>query len=151
MRYRRLDPLTGDMEFGSGLASFWIDVPEAVAQAVQTRLSLWRGDWFLDQSEGFDWLGEVLGTGTSGVYDIAIQERILGTQNASGLSDYASQRNADARSLTVQATIQTAFGPTPLSLYRLGDGAALPPPITNNVIFNGVPVQLSGQRVVFGG
>src|SRR5260363_163740 len=51
MRYRRLDA-AGDYAFGRGLSDFEQDTPEAVAQAVKTRLALRFGDWFLDTSRG---------------------------------------------------------------------------------------------------
>ena len=148
MRYRRLDPTTGDMEFGNGLSSFGIDTPEAVAQAVRTRLGLWLRDWFLDATEGMDWRGKVLGVGTSGLYDIEIQERILGTEGVNSLLSYASQRNPDARSLDVQAMIDTIYGPAPLTLPALG---LLPPPISDNVFFQTATVVFMTQRVIWHG
>src|SRR5260363_151880 len=51
MRYRRLDA-AGDYAFGRGLSDFEQDTPEAVAQAVKTRLALRFGEWFLDTSDG---------------------------------------------------------------------------------------------------
>ena len=51
MRYRKLDA-AGDFVFGHGAADYHRDSPEAVAQAVLTRLKLHRGEWFLDRSEG---------------------------------------------------------------------------------------------------
>src|SRR5260364_424406 len=54
MRYRRLDA-AGDYAFGRGLSDFEQDTPEAVAQAVKTRLALRFGEWFLDTSDGTPW------------------------------------------------------------------------------------------------
>ncbi|OZO80851.1 hypothetical protein CG700_28170, partial [Escherichia coli] len=51
MRYRREDA-DGDYTFGQGDDTFLIDSPECVAQAVKTRFELWRGQWFLDLTEG---------------------------------------------------------------------------------------------------
>ena len=42
MRYRKLDE-DGDYSFGRGAADFWVNVPDAPAQAVRTRLALWQG------------------------------------------------------------------------------------------------------------
>lgn len=42
MRYRREDE-NGDYTFGRGDSGFFVDCPEAVAQAVKTRLQLWQG------------------------------------------------------------------------------------------------------------
>ena len=50
MKYRKLDA-NGDRVWGQGLASFWIDVPDAVGQLIATRLGLWLGQWFLNRSD----------------------------------------------------------------------------------------------------
>ncbi len=34
-----------------------LDGQEAVAQRIRHRLKLWKGDWFLDKSQGIDWIG----------------------------------------------------------------------------------------------
>ena len=46
MRYR-IEDANGDMTWGSGDKNFYYNQPEAVAQAVMTRLRLWSGEWFL--------------------------------------------------------------------------------------------------------
>lgn len=51
MRYRREDP-EGDYTFGQGDGTFLVNSPECVAQAVKTRFELWKGQWFLDTTEG---------------------------------------------------------------------------------------------------
>ena len=51
MRYRKLDA-AGDMTFGNGIGAFYVDIPEAPAQAVMTRLRMEQGEWFLDAKAG---------------------------------------------------------------------------------------------------
>jgi hypothetical protein len=109
MRYRKLDA-NGDYTFGHGQADFYRDQPEAVAQAVETRLRLFTQEWFLDLSEGTPWREEVLGKYTQNAYDTVIKDRIIGTQGLSSLDTYDSSRNADTRALSVQATITTIYG-----------------------------------------
>ena len=60
MIYRQLDD-NGDYTFGSGLANYYHNTPDGVAQAVQTRLKLWSGEWFLDITDGVPFMGGILG------------------------------------------------------------------------------------------
>jgi hypothetical protein len=110
MRYRALSP-TGDFVFGQGAAQILVDSPSAVAQAVQTRLALSQGEWFLDLTEGTPYDTKILGENTQSVYDQAIQERILGTSGVVGIADYSSVLDQD-RHLSVSATIMTIYGST---------------------------------------
>src|SRR5579863_5743440 len=113
MRYRTLSP-TGDYVFGSGMGEFLVDSPQAVAQAIATRLLLSQGEWFLDVTEGTPWATQVLGTGTQGLYDAAIQARILGTPNVQSILSYSS--NLDwKRKLTINCLVQTDFGVATIS------------------------------------
>jgi hypothetical protein len=110
-RYRRLDE-DGDMTFGRGHWNFLTDTPEAVAQAVLTRLCLWQAEWFLDRSSGTPWLQQILGERRQpGTPDAAIRARIIGTPFVTQLDDYASAYNSTSRSFVVAAKIWTAFGP----------------------------------------
>ncbi|MFA9439390.1 hypothetical protein ACDA63_07115 [Uliginosibacterium sp. sgz301328] len=113
MRYRRLDA-NGDYTFGTG-GDFLRDSPETVAQAVRTRLDLWRGEWFVDTSDGTPWQTEVLGKNTAATYEAAIKRRIVGTEGVTQLVDFSSSYDGDTRRLTVTATIDTAYGQTTIT------------------------------------
>lgn len=108
MRYRKLDA-DGDYVFGSDQADFYINSPDAVAQAVQTRLLLMTGEWFLDTTEGTPYSTDILGNNTKPLYDTAIRNRILGTQGVTKIVSYTSSVSAD-RELTVNAIINTLYG-----------------------------------------
>lgn len=110
MRYRRLDD-NGDMTFGSQQADFLRDTPETVAQAVVTRLNLWLDEWFLDSTEGTPYVQAVLGKYTSQTIEPAIRQRILETENVTEITEFDLQFDPDERKVTIQATIDTAFGP----------------------------------------
>lgn len=110
MKYRALSS-TGDYVFGQGSLQFLINSPEAVGQAVLTRLLLMQGEWFLDTSEGTPYSTQILGTGTQSLYDQAIQQRILGTPGVLRIDSYASVLD-DQRNLTVSCTITTQYGQT---------------------------------------
>lgn len=113
MRYRELSE-TGDYVFGRGANEFLVNSPAAVAQAVQTRLLLIQGEWFLDVKEGTPYATQILGTGTRNTYDTAIRDRILETEGVVEITEYFSAFNADTRALTVTCTIDTIYGQTTL-------------------------------------
>lgn len=110
MRYRALDA-NGDYSFGHGSADFLVDTPATVAQAVDTRLLLMEGEWFLDDTEGTPYATEILGTHTQGTYDQAIRQRVLETEGVTGIVSYSSTLNRGTRALAVSVTINTEFGP----------------------------------------
>lgn len=108
MRYRPLSP-TGDYTIGK---PFLIDSPDAVRQAIQTRLGLWTGQWFLDLEEGTPYSTDILGSDTESTRDLAIRTRILQTQGVDSIDEYNSSYDPTTRSFTVQAVVNTVFGPT---------------------------------------
>jgi len=108
VKYRRLDE-NGDYVFGKQANNFYVDVPDAPAQAVGTRLKLLTGEWFLDLSEGCPYNPQVLGNRTLSTYDMAIQQTITETPGVLRLVDYSSEVGND-RDLTVVATIDTIYG-----------------------------------------
>ncbi len=114
MRYRKLDA-DGDYTFGNQQADFLRDSPEAVAQAVQTRLKLDLGEWFLDTTDGTPWNTEVLGERTVATRDAAIKKRILGTTGLTQIDSYTSEFEPNSRTLTASVTVTTDYGQTTIS------------------------------------
>lgn len=98
------------MCFGGQQADFFRDVPQAVAQAVWTRLRLWRGEWFLDKNEGTPWMQAALGEHKRKTIEPAIRSRILDTQGCSGIEDFQYSFDADNRTAQINATINTIYG-----------------------------------------
>lgn len=115
MKYRKLTA-DGDYTFGQQQADFYRDSPQAVVQAVGTRLHLLRGEWFLDTREGMPWHTEVLGKYTAPGYDNSIRQHILGTQGVMEISAYESVFDPERRSLRVRATVSTVYGSAELEL-----------------------------------
>lgn len=109
MRYRKLDA-SGDYSFGQGQDNIWVDVPEAPAQAVQTRLNLWEGQWFLDTREGMPWKTEVLGNRTANTRDPAVRQRALGSMGVRGILQYSSNLDRETRAFSVSMIIDTVYG-----------------------------------------
>jgi hypothetical protein len=111
MRYRKLTA-DGDYSFGASQLDFWRDVPEAVGQAVQTRLLLWLGEWFLNIDEGTPFMLGILGKHSKESADITLQDRVNGTQGMVGIDQFESDLDGETRGLTVSASINTIYGPT---------------------------------------
>lgn len=109
MRYRTLDS-NSDYTFGQNSANFLADSPAAVAQAIQTRLKLIQGEWFLDQTAGTPYNTQILGAGTESTRDLAVQTVILETQGVTEIVDYASYLDPSSRQFTVAATVNTQYG-----------------------------------------
>lgn len=105
MRYRKMDA-NDDYVFGQS-SFFLVDTPEAVAQAIRTRLRLFTNEWFLDKREGVD-LDNILGYGTHDTRDYEVQQRILGTQGVLSITAYSS--SMDGRDFSVAATVDTIYG-----------------------------------------
>ncbi len=114
-KYRALD-VDGDYSFGHGSSDFLVDSAAAVAQAVMTRLKLWQGEWFLDLVDGMPWNQRVLGVSRPGPRDAAIRARILETPFVTHILDYTSSVDVASRSFSGSCKIDTAFGPTAISL-----------------------------------
>jgi hypothetical protein len=115
MRYRALDE-NGDYSGGRGQGNFLINSPDCVAQSVKTRLRLWRGEWFLDTTEGTPWLQQILGRHSKVIYDLAIRTRVLDTAGVTGILEYSSTLDPTTRKLTLEMTIDTAFGQAQISM-----------------------------------
>lgn len=109
MRYRKLDK-TGDMTFGSQQADFYRDSPEAVAQAILTRLRLWAGEWFIDRTEGTPYQQAILGTGTKKTIEPAMRARILDTQGVTTIEEFELIINAESRVANINAVVNTQYG-----------------------------------------
>ena len=108
MIYRQLDT-NGDYLIGL----FLENNPAAVAQAVQTRLLLWRGEWFLNVADGTPWLQDIFGHNTN--YDLEIQKRILDTPGVTSIESYSSSLSS-GRALSVTAVINTKYGQATVQL-----------------------------------
>lgn len=111
MRYRKLDE-SGDYSFGNGQSDFMANSPEAVGQAVLTRLNLWIGEWFADISDGTGWDTDVLGKGTNSLFELTLRQRVLETLGVESIVDFQAGFDSEARRLTVQITINTIYGQT---------------------------------------
>jgi len=120
MRYRALDA-NGDYQF-MGTSPFLINTPEAVAQAVLTRLRLMTNEWFLNSKEGLA-KERILGYGTAMTRDLAIKRRILDTAAPDGTALVTRLRKyystVENRNFKVVASIDTIYGPANINLNEI--------------------------------
>jgi hypothetical protein len=115
MRVRKLAP-GNDFSFGNGSLDYYFNVPNAVGQNVETGLMLWLGEWYLDTSQGTPWIEGVLGKHTQAVADGTIQNQVANTVGVVNISSYSSQFNSEKRSMSVQLSIDTIYGPTEVDI-----------------------------------
>lgn len=109
MKYRKLDE-NGDYVFGLGDGNFYKDQPEAVAQAVLTRLRLGAGEWFLDINAVTPYNSRIIGSGTINTYDVAIQQVVLDTVGVTEIVSYSSGIDRESRIAYVDCIINTKYG-----------------------------------------
>lgn len=111
MRYRKLTA-TGDYTYGQNGQNFYVNTPAGVGQAIKTRLAFFLGQWYLDLTQGTPWFTEVIGFGTTGLYDQMLQQVILQTPGVLAIVAYTSSLNGTTRALTVTTTVSTLYGNT---------------------------------------
>lgn len=109
MRYRKLNT-NGDYTFGQAQSNFYVNTPEAVAQAVKTRLLLIQGEWFLDVSEGTPYSAKILGAGKVATFSSALKRVIAETQGVKEVVRFGAFFNSSTRKASVTATINTIYG-----------------------------------------
>lgn len=109
MKVRGMDK---DRDFVFGRSGIYLEnSPEAVAQNVETRLALWTNQWFLDKTEGTQWLPRGV-LGKQSLADTIIQSRISDTPGVNKIVEYESILNTQTRRLSVLAKIETDYGIT---------------------------------------
>ena len=110
--YRSLDS-NGDPQWGQGQSNFLTDI-EAVALLIQTRLKLFKGEWWENQNDGLPLWQSILGGSANGNKQSAIaaliSQRIQSTIFVIGLSNVSTSYNPNTRSYTYSAVVQTQFG-----------------------------------------
>ena len=109
IKYRRLDS-DGDYTFGKGSGDFLTGV-HAVAQAIQTKLKLYEGEWWEDINDGLPMFQKILGQRTPKpeVTNI-IKKRILEAPNIAELRSVEFLYTQTTRSYSFTCTAITIFG-----------------------------------------
>lgn len=117
MKYRKLTA-DGDYSFGKGIANFFSNSPEAVAQAIQTALQLVQGEWFLDVNAGVPYQSKVFGMGTKASYDLTIQSTVLNVSGVLRIAKYSSQIDPATRRADVACIVDTVYGSAAFTLTQ---------------------------------
>lgn len=116
MRYRKLSP-TGDYLFGAGQLNYLINTPETVAQAVQTTLLLWLGEWYLNVNDGTPYPEGVIGKHSKEQADQTIINQIRGVQGVIDIVNFQSTVDPETRKYTsVSGILNTIYGETKLEI-----------------------------------
>lgn len=107
--YRQLGA-NNDPVWGQGSSNF-LSGAQAVAQAVQTRLQMFQGEWWESLLDGLPLWQKILGVSTTEAQvGLLVQQRILGTPYVSGITNLSVEFASPARSFSISATVQTVFG-----------------------------------------
>lgn len=114
MRYRALTA-TGDYTFGRNKQDFIFDI-YACAQAIKTRLQLYKGAFWRDILDGLPMFQNILGSPGSiqniRAVDAIIKQRIVGTPNVVDIVSFSSNFDGNTRRYTFTATVQTVYSTT---------------------------------------
>lgn len=85
---------------------------EAIGQHARQRLSLFRGEWFLDAEEGVDWFGDVLGGREDriAIGEAMVKAAILATPGVSEIEEISTRHDRASRGMIVEKCIvRTVF------------------------------------------
>ncbi len=132
MRYRRLDS-NHDYMFGKGKDDYLVDStgnPNAIAQAIKTRLLLFLGEWWEDQKDGLPLWQKILGTrNNEAVINRLITTRIKGlvlpdgSYGVKSVSQVTSSYDVNSRAYSFSCAVDTTFGK--LVVTNKDQGAAI--------------------------
>lgn len=104
------------MKFGRGQQDLTYGL-YAVSQAIKTRLLLLKGEWWEDLDDGLPLFQQILGqTGTKNnltIVDSLIKERIIETQDVTGIGEFSS--TYEERKYSFTATVNTKYGSVSIS------------------------------------
>lgn len=114
MKYRRLDE-NYDMCFGHDRYDFIKD-SEAVAQAVRTKILLFRREWWEDVKEGTPLFTDIIGSqmvaGKKEAIDLILRDRIFEVPHVETIKNFKSEFNSKTRTYSLYCAIETSFGDT---------------------------------------
>ncbi|MFV5926793.1 hypothetical protein ACLIKC_06890 [Klebsiella aerogenes] len=100
----------GEIAFQNGLLQY-VDGAERVRQQLEFRLSLFRGEWFLDGDFGTPYFQSILGKQVTETGAInAIKSQILDVDGVTAINSFNWNFDRKNRLLTVEFEAQTDYG-----------------------------------------
>lgn len=100
----------GSISFVDGNIQF-VDGAERVRQQLEFRLSLWRGEWFLDTDFGTPYRQSILGKGLSLAGALAaIKAEIMDVEGVTAINNFDYDYGRKTRKLTVTFDCETPYG-----------------------------------------
>lgn len=111
MIYRKHDA-DGDYTFGAGNDNTFLEGIDAVGQAIQTKLGLFKGEWWENENEGLPLLQEILGVRGADQHnaELLIVQRIKETPEVLGVSQVTSEYDPTDRTYSFLAEVSTTYG-----------------------------------------
>lgn len=103
---RALDAIS-DWTFGAGLSNYKSGNP-AIAQDIQTRLSTFLGECFVDVTLGVDWWN-LLGGKNQALINLQCSTIILNTAGVTGIIQLSSNLDRSTRNLTISYNVSTIY------------------------------------------
>ena len=89
---------------------------DAVAQGIKQALHFWRGQWFINQTEGVPYLERVfVQPVTAGLASTVISDTMRGVDGVLSVSNVASSIDPFTRKLSYASRITTRFGEDEIS------------------------------------
>ncbi len=88
---------------------------EAIGQHARQRISLFKGEWFLDAEAGVDWFGQVLGGRQDRIAlgEALVKSVILATPGVSEIEEISTRSDRAARGMIVEkCVVLTVFDET---------------------------------------
>lgn len=100
----------GKIVFDSGVLQY-VDGAERVRQQIEIRLSIFRGEWFLNGDFGVPYLQSVLGKQLTVNGALSVSKReILAVDGVQKLNSFEYKLERKERRLSIEFEAQTAYG-----------------------------------------
>lgn len=130
---------TGDLVFVKGV--------ERVRQQVEFRLSLWAGEWFLDETFGTPYLLRILGKAAVSVDAAvdALRQQMLDVEGVTSINRLDYTFDAAARKLSVDVDLQSEYG---IVKYQSAAQLANPPETIDRTAIDMAATELDSRIIV---